>query len=81
MKVGTLDKPAVCPPDVHIFTKSKQLWVGLPQGARVFERTYEDRNGVWDKQSLERWEVFEGKVRAWEEKVAKEQERGQTKGS
>lgn len=59
---------------MHIFTKSKQPWVKLPEEARVFERTYEDKHEVWDKESLDRWEIFEEKVRVWEEKRAREQE-------
>src|SRR5437899_4622631 len=26
VRVGTLDRPDVCPPDIHIFTASKQPW-------------------------------------------------------
>ena len=32
IRVGTLDDPDLCPPDVHIFTGSKQPWVELPAG-------------------------------------------------
>ena len=31
----TLDQPDRMPPDIHIFTMSKQPWVVLPAGARV----------------------------------------------
>ena len=30
VRVGTLDNPDAMPPDVHIFTESKQPWVVLP---------------------------------------------------
>ena len=30
VRVGTLDNPDVLPPDIHIFTESKQPWVVLP---------------------------------------------------
>jgi len=30
VRVGTLDDPAQLPPDIHIFTSSKQPWVVLP---------------------------------------------------
>jgi hypothetical protein len=30
VRVGTLDKPDRLPPDIHIFTSSKQPWVVLP---------------------------------------------------
>ena len=79
VKVGTLDRPMDCPPDIHIFTKSKQAWVGLLEGAKVYEKTYEDREEVWPKESLERWNVFQEKVRLWQEKKSKEQEQEQAK--
>src|SRR5437868_2619555 len=33
VRVGTLDEPDRVPPDIHIFTQSKQPWVVLPPGA------------------------------------------------
>jgi hypothetical protein len=33
VKVGTLDQPDNLPPDIHIFTASKQPWVVLPPAA------------------------------------------------
>lgn len=36
IRVGTLDDPDACPPDVHIFTESKQPWVVLPDAAKQF---------------------------------------------
>ena len=35
LRVGTLDQPDLCPPDIHIFTASKQAWVQLPAGVPV----------------------------------------------
>ena len=32
IRVGTLDDPDRLPPDIHIFTSSKQPWVVLPPG-------------------------------------------------
>ena len=32
VRVGTLDEPGRLPPDIHIFTASKQPWVVLPPG-------------------------------------------------
>ena len=32
VRVGTLDEPDQLPPDIHIFTASKQPWVVLPGG-------------------------------------------------
>jgi hypothetical protein len=36
MRVGTLDQPDRLPPDVHIYTASKQPWVVLPAGTPAF---------------------------------------------
>ena len=40
MRVGTLDNPDLLPPDVHIYTMSKQPWVSLPVDALSFEEFY-----------------------------------------
>ena len=53
IRVGTLDEPDRLPPDIHIFTASKQPWVVLPPDASVFEAFY-DRNEVWPEESLAR---------------------------
>jgi hypothetical protein len=53
VRVGTLDEPDRLPPDIHIFTESKQPWVVLaPASAAVPE--YYDRDLYWPKESLER---------------------------
>ena len=53
LRVGTLDDPDRLPPDIHIFTASKQPWVVLPEGALVFEAYY-DREACWPAESLAR---------------------------
>jgi hypothetical protein len=53
VRVGTLDTPEVLPPDMHIFTASKQPWVVLPAGVPAFEAYY-DRGKYWPQESLER---------------------------
>jgi hypothetical protein len=53
VRVGTLDEPAALAPDVHIYTRSKLPWVGLPQGARTFE-VYYDMRREWTPEALER---------------------------
>ncbi|HEY2010152.1 MAG TPA: GFA family protein [Rhizomicrobium sp.] len=40
VRVGTLDDPGAVPPDVHIYTASKQPWVRLPEDARAFAEFY-----------------------------------------
>ncbi|HVX06042.1 MAG TPA: GFA family protein [Rhodanobacteraceae bacterium] len=53
VRVGTLDNPDRFPPDIHIFTMSKQPWVILPRGVPAM-REYYDRKRYWPKESLER---------------------------
>jgi len=53
VRVGTLDEPDRLPPDIHIFTMSKQPWVVLPPGAPAVAGYY-DRDEHWPKASLER---------------------------
>lgn len=53
MRVGTLDDPDLLPPDIHIFTESKQPWVVIPPGARAVPQYYRSRE-VWSAQSLAR---------------------------
>ena len=53
IRVGTLDEPDRCPPDVHIFTESKQPWVILPAGAPAFAQYYKSAE-LWPAESLAR---------------------------
>lgn len=53
VRVGTLDDPDRLPPDIHIYTASKQPWVVLPEGALVFEGYYH-RKTCWPAESLAR---------------------------
>ena len=53
VRVGTLDDPDRLPPDIHIFTASKQPWVVLPEGALSFPEYY-DREACWPAESLAR---------------------------
>jgi hypothetical protein len=53
IRVGTLDEPDRLPPDLHIFTASKQPWVVLPPGARAFAEYY-DSSKEWPAESLAR---------------------------
>ena len=64
VRVGTLDNPDLLPPDVHIFTESKQPWVVLPTGAKVFAEYYE-RENVWSAESLERREALLPQIEAY----------------
>ena len=53
VRVGTLDAPDLLPPDVHIFTASKQPWVVLPPGTPAAAEYYK-ASELWPKESLER---------------------------
>jgi hypothetical protein len=53
VRVGTLDEPDGLPPDIHIFTSSRQPWVALPPDIPAVAEYY-DRNAYWPKESLER---------------------------
>ena len=53
VRVGTLDEPDRLPPDVHIFTSTKQPWVVLPSGTPVVAEYYK-ASELWPKESLER---------------------------
>jgi hypothetical protein len=64
VRVGTLDEPHRLPPDIHIFTRSKQPWVVLPVGARSVPVYYEIE-AVWSPESLARREILKSKIAAW----------------
>jgi len=53
VRVGTLDSPDALPPDIHIFTSSKQPWVLLPEGTPAVPEYY-DRKLYWSPESQER---------------------------
>lgn len=53
VRVGTLDTPDALPPDIHIFTASKQPWLQLPAGVPAVPAYY-DREQHWPAASLER---------------------------
>ena len=57
VRVGTLDQSDQLPPDIHIFTASKQPWVVLPVGVSAVEEYY-DREKYWPAESLERRRVL-----------------------
>ena len=58
VRVGTLDNPGDCPPDMHIFISSKLPWVTLSDEVPVYENFY-DMPGAWPEEAQERWkQVF-----------------------
>ena len=63
VRVGTLDEPSRWPPDIHIFTASKQPWVVLPEGVPVVAEYYE-REEYWPAESLARRERLLSRIEA-----------------
>jgi hypothetical protein len=57
VRVGTLREAGKLPPDIHIFTSTKQPWVVLPPGTPAVAEYY-DRKALWPKESLERREAM-----------------------
>jgi len=53
VRVGTLLEPDRLPPDIHIYTSSKQPWVVLPSGTPAVPEYY-DRKAHWPQASLDR---------------------------
>lgn len=53
VRVGTLDEPDRLPPDIHIFTASKQLWVILPPDTPAVVEYYKAAD-YWPSESLAR---------------------------
>jgi hypothetical protein len=53
IRVGTLDDPSRLPPDVHIYTESKQPWFEFPDDALAVKAYYVTED-VWPEESLDR---------------------------
>lgn len=54
VRIGTLDEADACPPDIHIFTASKQAWVVIPDGVPSVPEYYQ-RSKYWPAESVERY--------------------------
>jgi len=54
VRVGTLDEPARLPPDVHIYTRSRLPWVGLPADVPAFDVFYPGIAEFWSAEALAR---------------------------
>jgi hypothetical protein len=54
IRVGTLDDPAHFPPDIHIYTSTKQPWIAIPSGMPDVPELYNPRE-TWPAESLERF--------------------------
>ena len=58
IRVGSLDNPNLMPPDVHIFTSTKQEWVILSPAGQTAEAFY-DVNETWSPESLQRLDALD----------------------
>ena len=61
VRVGTLDEPDRLPPDIHIFTASRQPWLVLPPGTPAVPEYY-DRKLLWPPDSLARRQTLLAQV-------------------
>ena len=68
VRVGTLDEPDHLPPDIHIFTASKQPWVLIPAGVPAVPEYYE-REKYWPAESLARRQALQPKIAAYQASV------------
>jgi hypothetical protein len=66
VRVGTLDEPDQLPPNIHIFTASKQPWLELPPGVPSVPEYY-DRELYWSGESLDRLLRIVPKIEAYQE--------------
>ena len=57
VRVGTLDDPDLLPPDIHIYTASKQPWVVLPPDLPAVEQYYRPKE-YWPAESLARYKAL-----------------------
>ena len=53
VRVGTLDQPDTFPPDIHIYTSTKQPWFQLPPGVPAVAEYYRSSE-MWPAASLAR---------------------------
>src|ERR1700730_16723161 len=68
VRVGTLDAPDHLPPDIHIFTSSKQPWVQLPADVPSVAEYYE-RESYWPPESLARRRLILPQIKAYEASI------------
>ena len=54
VRVGTLDDPSRAPPDIHIYTSTKQPWVILPEGVPAVPEFYNPAE-TWPAEALARF--------------------------
>ncbi|MBC8242628.1 MAG: GFA family protein [Alphaproteobacteria bacterium] len=55
LRAGTLDDPTQVRPQAHIYTRSMQPWLRLPDGVPAFDEAF-DRNAVWPADSSRKYD-------------------------
>jgi hypothetical protein len=65
VRIGTLDDPDRLPPDIHIFTASKQPWLILSGGTPAVPEYYE-REAYWPAASLTRYRALLPRIDAYQ---------------
>ena len=65
VRVGTLNDPDLLPPDIHIFTASKQPWVVIPEGTPAVPEYY-DREKYWPEESKARRRAILPQIEAYQ---------------
>jgi hypothetical protein len=63
VRVGTMDEPDRCPPDIHIYTSTKQAWLTLPPGTKAVPEFY-DTEAVWSSEAKERWRIMRERAKS-----------------
>jgi hypothetical protein len=71
VRVGTLDNPPLLPPDIHIYTDSRQPWVQLPEGVPAVPQYY-DRQHYWPRESLRRRDVLLPQIKAYQDELKRQ---------
>jgi len=70
VRVGTLDNPDLLPPDIHIFTESKQPWIVIPADMPSVSEYY-DREQYWPAESLARRQIILPLIEAYQASLKK----------
>lgn len=65
VRVGTLDMPDYLPPNIHIFTASKQPWIQLSADVPSVPEYY-DRESHWPPESLARRRLILPRIEAYQ---------------
>lgn len=61
IRVGTLDNPDAFPPDIHIYTSTKQPWVIIPPGDLAVKESYIAAD-TWASESYARLTVLKESI-------------------